>query len=246
MADSTRRIGFHGKMPSMGDFVSRRLPSSFVESWDDWMQSCMAFSKESIADRWAQTYMVGPVWRFFLQSGVIGSDAWCGLMFPSVDRVGRYFPFALVVPLEGDANASSLFLDQSSWFDDMEALALEVLKPSLQFEEWDKSLEAWPPPFRRVKAAADGDDITVPLKPPDLEPHQRVILPLGPDTAALIDWLANNPGRPLAFWWKRYASGPSVSMQITDGLPDPSTFPAFLGEDWTRWGWADKTYIAGA
>ena len=32
-------IGFFGKLPSHGDFLSRRLPRSFVDPWDSWLQS---------------------------------------------------------------------------------------------------------------------------------------------------------------------------------------------------------------
>ena len=30
--------GFYGKTPRHGDFIKRRLPRSFVDPWDDWLQ----------------------------------------------------------------------------------------------------------------------------------------------------------------------------------------------------------------
>ena len=30
--------GFYGKIPSQGDFVTRRLPWEFTSAWDDWLQ----------------------------------------------------------------------------------------------------------------------------------------------------------------------------------------------------------------
>ncbi|MCK5122292.1 MAG: DUF2094 domain-containing protein, partial [Methylococcales bacterium] len=29
-------LGFYGKLPSVGDFVSRRLSQDFISSWDVW------------------------------------------------------------------------------------------------------------------------------------------------------------------------------------------------------------------
>ena len=29
--------GFYGKLPSEGDFVTRRLPWEFTSAWDDWL-----------------------------------------------------------------------------------------------------------------------------------------------------------------------------------------------------------------
>ena len=37
--------------------------------------------------------------RFWLAPGVLTPDAWSGLLMPSVDRVGRHFPFTLAAPL---------------------------------------------------------------------------------------------------------------------------------------------------
>ena len=37
--------GFYGKLPSEGDFVTRRLPWEFTSVWDDWLQQGMHASR---------------------------------------------------------------------------------------------------------------------------------------------------------------------------------------------------------
>ena len=41
--------GFYGKLPSIGDFVSRRLPSDFIRPWDQWLQETLYLSKKELA-----------------------------------------------------------------------------------------------------------------------------------------------------------------------------------------------------
>ncbi len=85
-------VGFYGKLPVVGDFVSRRLPNEFIKPWDGWLQSAIAASREELGDEWLNSYLTSPIWRFLLSPGVCGNKAVAGIMMPSVDRVGRYYP----------------------------------------------------------------------------------------------------------------------------------------------------------
>jgi type VI secretion system protein ImpM len=38
--------GWFGKLPSLGDFASRRLPDAFVSRWDRWLQGGLARARE--------------------------------------------------------------------------------------------------------------------------------------------------------------------------------------------------------
>ena len=33
------RVGWFGKIPALGDFVTRHLPPSFVQPWDEWLSA---------------------------------------------------------------------------------------------------------------------------------------------------------------------------------------------------------------
>ena len=97
---SERQIaGFYGKLPALGDFVGRRLGRDFVTPWDDWLQLSMAASRNQLGDAWLDTYLTSPLWRFVLSAGVCGEEARAGVLMPSVDRVGRNVPLALVTTL---------------------------------------------------------------------------------------------------------------------------------------------------
>lgn len=135
------RTGFFGKLPTYGDFIQRNLPNHFIEAWDDWLQHLIAVSQEQLSDRWLEIYLTSPIWRFVLSNGAIDSAVWAGILIPSVDRVGRYFPFTIVRKLPSEVN-SALFLSvKSAWYKDMEELALLSLDGELQIEEIVERLE---------------------------------------------------------------------------------------------------------
>ena len=97
--DSITSVGFYGKLPMVGDFVSRRLPNDFISSWDSWLQSAIAASREELGDDWLKNYLTSPIWRFLLSPGLCGNQAVAGIMMPSVDRVGRYYPLTVAVQI---------------------------------------------------------------------------------------------------------------------------------------------------
>jgi len=94
--------GWFGKLPGMGDFAHRRLPEAFRSVWDQWLQRGLARSRNRHAD-WVERYLEAPVWCFALGPGVAGERGWMGVLMPSVDGVGRYFPFTLAVELDASA-----------------------------------------------------------------------------------------------------------------------------------------------
>ncbi|MFS2206972.1 type VI secretion system-associated protein TagF [Variovorax sp. Varisp36] len=99
---STALPGWFGKLPGMGDFAHRRLPESFRVVWDQWLQRGMSRLRDRHAD-WTERYLEAPIWCFALGRQVAGEQAWIGVLMPSVDGVGRYFPFALAIELDASA-----------------------------------------------------------------------------------------------------------------------------------------------
>lgn len=98
----TLTVGFYGKVPARGDFVRSGLPRDFIDAWDDWLSGVMLASREQAGDAWLPAYLEAPIWRFVLPPGLCGVHAALGLMMPSVDRAGRYFPLTFAV-LAGSA-----------------------------------------------------------------------------------------------------------------------------------------------
>jgi len=113
--------GYYGKVSTHGDFVGRGLPPQLVQAWDGWLQECMRASQAALGPAWLERYLNGPVWRFAIAPGVLGLEGLGGIMMPSVDRVGRYFP--LMVGALGAAPLLDWFETQAAWYDAVEDLA---------------------------------------------------------------------------------------------------------------------------
>ena len=116
-----RRVGFFGKVPTRGDFVQRALPASFIAPWDRWLQAGIAGSQEILGDDWLDIYLTSPVWRFALSAELAGDLAVAGVLIPSVDGVGRYFPFTLACVLRRRAHAARRSARRGGWYERAES-----------------------------------------------------------------------------------------------------------------------------
>lgn len=145
-------IGWFGKIPAIGDFVERRLPSSFREPWDRWLRDGLALGEQRAAQHWIDWYLTFPIWRFVAPPGVLGTHAWAGIMLPSVDRVGRRFPLTIALPIASVAAAGGLAgLHQQ--LRDCCALAERALD-GLPLDEFDGALRRLPSVAAPVTAAS--------------------------------------------------------------------------------------------
>ncbi len=134
--------GLYGKLPILGDFVSRRLPPSFVQTWGAWIQAALSASRTQLAAEWLEVYLTSPIWRFVLSPGNCGAMASAGILMPSVDKVGRYFPLTLAAVLDDQQALPYLFVAAAGWFDTLEQLALTALEDDVKFDEFDQKLQA--------------------------------------------------------------------------------------------------------
>lgn len=106
-----RRIqsfAWYGKLPSAGDFISRRMPYGLQQFWDAWLAAGMESLKERHpVSGWA-VWGAMPKWAFLLpcQAGV--PIAQLGVLAPSCDRVGRVFPFLTTTAIVPDNAAHVL------------------------------------------------------------------------------------------------------------------------------------------
>lgn len=130
--------GWFGKLPSLGDFASRRLPDIFVRRWDRWLQRGLVTARSQLGEAWQGTYLVAPILRFWLAPGVLGEHGWAGLMMPSVDRVGRHFPLTIARPVEPLAEA----LAARAWFRALDAAARQVLDVEFSVDDLERALGA--------------------------------------------------------------------------------------------------------
>ena len=137
------RVGLFGKLPDRGDFVRRDLPNSFVDAWDTWLQHGMAASRAALGEGWLDAWLCAPVWRFALPAGMFGSDGWTGVMMPSVDRAGRYFPLTLAAAVPAGVPAPALLA--GSWIDAVESVALSALNEGCNYDDFAGAVAGLPP-----------------------------------------------------------------------------------------------------
>ncbi|MCM2252992.1 MAG: type VI secretion system-associated protein TagF [Ramlibacter sp.] len=215
--DIARRFAWFGKLPSAGDFVSRRMPYAVRQFWDRWcadgMDALKASSGASGLDVWGAT----PKWAFLLpgQPGVPTGQL--GVFAPSCDRVGRIFPFIVVAPLVPDQQ--SVLVDRAA------ALGL-----------------AWGEAVGQAQAARLGIDAldaglhaalaeTLAGEPDEDDDDDRTTLPLGIDPApAPLPWPRLSRDFDMrgsqSYWWSvpptatgyqaRLHHGPLMTLHFLD------------------------------
>lgn len=132
-------VGFHGKLPSRGDFVRAGLPAGFVAPWDAWLQGVLPGSRALLGERWHPAWMEAPVWRFLLHAGECGPDAALGLWMPSVDAVGRAFPLTIAAVF---ANGPAALAE--GWLDAAETCGRDALASGMDPAELASRLPAAP------------------------------------------------------------------------------------------------------
>ena len=243
-AFASLEVGFYGKLPSHGDFLRRRVSDAFVGVWDGWLQECLAASRASLDDRWLDVYLTSPVWRFACAAGACGPAPVIGVMAPSVDRVGRYFPLTLVAELPRELPSFlSAVLRAEPFFDEAQHLIIETLEDEqIDFEGFDERLlglrqriEAQPlsPEVvleaggaRMLDDGAEGWQIPL-ASPARLEAAFSQVL--SHRLSELYD--------PLVMWWTDGSAIVQPSCLVMKGLPHPDSFAALLDGSWAprRW-----------
>jgi type VI secretion system protein ImpM len=220
--------GFVGKIPSQGDFISRRLPGDFIECWDNWLQDGIGTARENLGARWLDTYLVAPVWRFLIGPGACGSHGWLGLWFPSVDRVGRHFPLTVAVPVPPKLAQPALLFSQEAWLAQVEDIALRALDPRVSLDQLDQALAR------------------LTLEPPNPGPNTGPALGRGvhllpetiqPEVMARI--AATTPAstkQPVSYWHTWGTDTVSPCYVVSDGLPERQVFTAYLTGEWAQCG----------
>jgi type VI secretion system protein ImpM len=152
-----RIAGWYGKLPSLGDFATRRLSEDFVQPWDTWLCERISETKSLLGERWLSLYLSCPVWRFFAMPRAISERqqaCWTGVLMASVDRVGRHFPLTIAAALP-TAPATGAEIDRVwQWLSDIETVALAALDFEHTAEQLDAQLLTVPLDMPSVLSAS--------------------------------------------------------------------------------------------
>jgi type VI secretion system protein ImpM len=219
---------WYGKLSSLGDFAQRRMPPECLQAFDTWLSAVMRDAREQLGERWLDVYLTAPVLRFAWAPGIVDPRWWFGLLMPSCDSVGRYFPLVIVQP-RTRAPEDRIALDHLElWYEHLAHAALHTLSDdggSLDaLEAALQEAPPWPTP---------GQPATVTTRELLHGDH----LGLAP-AATLNQWLhglaLRDMNRRLAgctVWWRVTEEGMGDSVDILHGLPDGADFAALLSGD---------------
>jgi len=207
--------GWFGKLPALGDFASRRLPQNFTQTWDDWLSAGLQSSRVTLGETWLDAFLRAPLWSFALLPGVIDPSCWCGVMMPSVDRAGRYFPLTIVAPFEAPPADAVAIARLQVWLNGLKRAALATLDDGHTTEQLEQALAVLGAPQAAPRPAAapndhggwpfDGEDLVRALTQP-----------------ALAGFWRECSGETL--WW----SDTSPRVRRVRGLPPAGDFHSWL------------------
>jgi len=233
-----KEIGFFGKLPGYGDFIERNLPRSFVEVWDQWLQRAMAGSRQLLGEQWLDHYLTAPVWRFALSSGCVDGHAWLGLMLPSVDRVGRYFPLTIAQPMNSHVNLSLALYHNAGWFRRLQDIGVACLQESPTVEAVVDVLQGLPDPNLRpwraqhAQMRSVGTSVTL---PGDVKPENSDVSLT--QSLVLNEALLRQQHASFSLWFSSGNEQTTDSMLNSEFLPDPVGYAAMLTGQWQDFGW---------
>ncbi len=227
----TAILGYYGKVPTNGDFVLRRLPRSFVDPWDTWLQRAMAVSREQLAESWLDAYLTSPIWRFALNPGLCGDPAAAGVLMPSVDSVGRYYPMTIASLMPAPRNPFAVAADAEAWFASAEEAALACLDQGFRLDSLDGCLEALgplpdggvsPEPDLRPLAASSAGGFGWSYGAEGIPQAGTALYP------GILDDLVRARYARYSLWWTAGSDRVAPTLRVYDGLPYEGDFAAFL------------------
>lgn len=229
-----KTLGLYGKLPSHGDFVHRNLPAKFINTWDEWLRHFVSSSQELMGEQWLDVYLTSPIWRFVLSAGIIDENHWAGIVLPSVDQVGRYYPFSIVMPLTAAISPFEFISVNNSWFEQIEELALQALDGQLSLEEvismtkQQKSIlpMAYCKTGERIQS---NGSVQINFQyseelPANVYPH-------------LLDSLLSSKVGAYSVWSSTGSESVAPCLVSATGLPSSRQIPAMMDGNWAHWGW---------
>lgn len=225
--------GLFGKLPAHGDFIYRDLPTTFINVWDEWLQGYVGSAKEQLGEAWLDVYLTSPIWRFAFSVGVIDENVWAGIMLPSVDRVGRYFPFSIATKLPATTNPTEFLMTRAHWYQAMEDIALQALDGQLSIDDLVEELNDSNPIRKSVYTRGDvvesASKTMFPLANSEQQPS--TVLPY------MLHSLLARDLNAYSAWSTKGSDYILPCVAVHAGLPQLSSVAAMMDGHWSERGW---------
>ena len=235
-------LGYFGKIPSKGDFITNSLSMEFTDPWDVWLREVLAHSKSLLGNDWMELYLTAPVYQFSLSSGVCGNPTWLGVFMPSIDSVGRYFPMTICQSFPAASNPIGLLEGEKEWLKNAEQLLLSCLDENFSLAEFESGLS---------ELKNDDDDSTITLKKSKMHRFEDSAwaFPVHEKESSAVVYPELLNSMLITFYstysvWRTNGSDNVPSnLVISEGLPAYKSCTAFFDGKFGEWGWTDEQII---
>lgn len=209
--------GYYGKLPQRGDFIKSGLSPALISRWDSWLSDGLEYSKDRLGDDWLQRYLHAPVWRFYISPGVLDKDCCIGVFFPSVDKVGRYFPFTLSCVMPDMPHGWLGNERVENYYSRLEKIGMVALDEACEIEDMEEALADSEWPFPNIHRAQLSSNLQ--WNGPEEDRYK-----------ALSNHFFNmvqNRQPMLTLWWTSKSAG-NIEYIVNQGMPDSNEFIQFL------------------
>jgi type VI secretion system protein ImpM len=236
--------GFYGKVHTHGDFVNGGLPKSFIDPWDTWLQEAISTSRQQLGDTWLNYYLTSPLYRFVLSPGICGKQGWQGVLMPSVDKIGRYYPMTISLMDNKNINPFIALQIRNKWFVSIEKLVLSCLEDNFNLENFNYRLSHLR--YETESSTAETEQSLMPI--PEKIFHHAWQQPLKSIESIpnLLPYILDNSLKEHCFayslWWTQGSELVSPSLLICEGLPHFEGMAALFDGNWQKWGWEGQRY----
>lgn len=220
--------GWFGKVVMLGDFAHRRLPKSFIACCDRWLSQGISASRAQLGEHWLDTYLSSPVWRFAWAPGVVDERWWFGVVMPSVDAVGRYFPLVVAASDHNPPMSTHALHGLADWYGHASETALSTLQPTASIDGFEARLMCLPPWQAGATSRFE-----------NTAGRQQLVMQGSPD---LVDWARQLAGPSVAkvyaghsFWMtgeSEREDTKTARLTVVPGLPDSEQFSMMLEGRW--------------
>lgn len=231
--------GLYGKMPSVGDFVSRGFSPALCENLDRLLQTALVATTDDGADGRQVLEQAKPV-MITIRAGALCPTGFAGLWFPSRDRVGRVFPLCVGVETPADNAKAPLYWPSRALTELLCATVVQVMQAGGGPDELMAALpspQEWEAAAVRDFPFSDAGDETV----PDVSYRGTLFALQGPERGLSIPARALGSRLP----WVVQVLGTIVGP---DGQPEWffgsrtmlswTHFAALFDGRWAHWEWA--------
>ncbi|MBI5276027.1 MAG: type VI secretion system-associated protein TagF [Burkholderiales bacterium] len=230
--------GLFGKLPAVGDFVSRGFSPTLCEKLDELIQAALDAASRHAIDTRQVMENAWPV-MMALRPGALAPTGFAGLWFPSQDRVGRAFPLCIGLEIP-ESPSPALPWPSHSTAVELMRLAMEATQNGLGVDELFAMLpepQEWELSLLHDQPFADSSDETV----PDVSYGAKLLALQGPEKRMSPSSRALGARLP----WVSQVIGTVVTAEAEvewffgcRTVPPLAQFAALFDRNWEHWSWS--------